>query len=134
MKTMIKWSNQNMQITNQSADQIIGVSVREENGYTPVELLTSSLGLCIFITISRLFERDGITIKENEFTVSVEAFKALRGPSRIEELLVEVSFPAYLEEAYRNKLIHSAEKACTIGNTIKNGAKIMIRDGVIQSE
>src|SRR5690625_902937 len=120
MKTVFNWSNQNMQIKNDN-----GVEIKlGTHGYTPVELLTGSLGLCIFITISKMFERDRVNENVSDFSVTVEAEKAEEGPSRIECFSVAIQMPEQLDDSYRLRLIQSAERACTIGNTIKQGAEI----------
>lgn len=129
MKTVIEWSNKNMQIKNDAGVEINGSDKPSATGYTPIELLTSSLGLCIFITITRMFERDGIEENLEEFSVTVEAEKAKEGRSRIENFLVAIQMPKQLDASYRKKLIKSAERACTVGNTLQHGAEINITDG-----
>lgn len=124
MKTVINWSNQNMQIKNDNGVKITGLDKPSADGYTPIELLTGSLGLCIFITITRMFERDEVVENVSDFSVTVEAEKSKKGPSRIEYFSVAIQMPEQLDVNYRMKLIKSAERACTIGNTIKQGAEI----------
>jgi len=128
MKTIVEWSNKNMQIKNDAGIEINGLDKEGMAGYTPIELLTSSLGLCIFITITRMFERDGIKDNMDEFSVTVEAEKAKGGPSRIENFLVSIQMPKQLDESYRKKLIISAKRACTVGNTLQHGAEITVTD------
>ncbi|MCU4668412.1 OsmC family protein, partial [Bacillus paralicheniformis] len=94
------------------------------DGLTPIELLEASLGMCITISLQKMFERDGIEVLEDEFSVSVSAAKAPEGPSRVEKCSVSVKLPEHLPTDYKKKLITSAERACTIGNTLKRGVTI----------
>ncbi len=76
MKTTVRSTNQTMIITNDNGTQINGGTTSDKHGYTPIQLLTSSLGLCMFITISKLFERDQLELEEEEFSVTVDAKKS----------------------------------------------------------
>lgn len=126
MKTTVRSTNQKMIITNDNGTQINGGTTSDKHGYTPIQLLTSSLGLCMFITISKLFERDQLELEEEEFSVTVDAKKATTGPSRVEQFMIEIEWPKGLDKAYQNKLSKLAERACTIGNTLKNSTTISI--------
>lgn len=96
-------------------------------GLTPVELLESSLGLCTLVVTNRMLKRDGYENVEVEVTVKGE--KATEGPPRVERLELSVSFSGQeLDENYRKKLVKSAEKACTIGNTLRNGTSVTVTD------
>lgn len=128
MKTVVRSGKEGMLIQNNKLYEIKAADVPNSDGFTPIELLTGSLGLCVFISISRMLERDGIKWQEDELNISVTAEKAEKGPSRVEQFKVEVAMPASLDKSYRNKLLRSAEKACTIGNTLKNGATIYLRE------
>ncbi|WP_276577875.1 OsmC family protein, partial [Bacillus thuringiensis] len=66
------------------------------DGLSPIELLDASLGMCITISLQRMFERDGIEVQEDEFSVSVSAAKAPYGPSRVEKCTVSVKLPEHL--------------------------------------
>ncbi|GIN72301.1 hypothetical protein J14TS2_27760 [Bacillus sp. J14TS2] len=112
-------------IYNEAGYQVEASFTAGSTGLNPKELLESSLGLCTTIVIQRMLERDGIELDENDpFSVEVKTVKAADRPSRFEECIVQVSLPDHLPEDYKNKLIKSAEKACTIGNTLKQGLKI----------
>ncbi|PTF65852.1 hypothetical protein BUY34_09090 [Staphylococcus cohnii] len=128
MKTKVTWNQEAMQIQNDEGIQVTGSAKPEESGYTPIELMSSSLGLCLFITISRIFERDQLELDLTQLSVTVDAVKAENGPSRIEQFVVDIELPAGLDSSYRKKIILSAEKACTIGNTLQKGAEINIQD------
>ncbi|WP_413375187.1 OsmC family protein [Alkalihalobacillus sp. 1P02AB] len=125
MVTTVKWKDESMFISNGKNVEINGATIHTNDiGYSPVELITSSLGLCVFISLTKLFERDQIEIEKEQLAVTVSASKAEGSPSRLEKFDVTVQFPTGLDNAYREKLLKSAERACTIGNTIQQGAKI----------
>ena len=128
MKTIVTWSNDQLKTTNHKNDQIITATSAEASGFNPVELLTSALGSCIVISIKKLLDRDGIKFQEKDLVVIVHALKAEKGPSRIEQFSVEINLTLDLEEKYRKRLIKSAERACTVGNTLKTGTTITYID------
>src|SRR5690625_878040 len=128
MKTVINWSNENIQIQNNNGVEVTGFDKFGTDNYSPVELLTGSLGLCVFITITKLFERDGVTENIDDFSVAVDAKKSTKGPSRIESFSVTIQMPEQLDASYRMNLLKSAERACTIGNTLKQGAEINVTE------
>jgi uncharacterized OsmC-like protein len=121
----INHKNGSYQIMNQGDYEIIGSSSAGSDGLTPIELLESSLGLCVSITLHQILERDGFGRPDLEVTVTGK--KAEDSPSRVESFLVDVKLSEQLDEDYSQKLILSAERACTIGNTLKQGVKIQTK-------
>lgn len=128
--TVIKRENKEFGIFNQMGKQVEGAFTPNSKGLSPIELLEASLGLCIVISLQRMFERDDITVLDHEFSVEVSAKKALEGPSRVERCMVTVKFPEHFTAEYKKKLIISAERACTIGNTLKQGLTIDIEETI----
>ncbi|MDL4839515.1 OsmC family protein [Aquibacillus rhizosphaerae] len=92
------------------------------DGYTPFELLCSSVSLCMALSIDALVERDELEIEA--YNIYVEPHKAEGSPSRIERLTVQVELKTNLDEEIKTKLISSAKRACTVGNTLKHGAEM----------
>ncbi|ARD48859.1 OsmC family protein [Sporosarcina sp. P33] len=126
--TTIQQINGEFSIANGNGIQVIGKKAADEEGLSPIELLEASLGLCVAITIKRMLERDGIEVPEDELFVKVAAKKAIKGPSRIEQCVVNVRFPELIASDYRKKLLLSAERACTIGNTLKESVVIRTQE------
>lgn len=124
--TFIKKSNGSFGIYNEAGIQVEGSFAANINGLNPKELLEASIGMCMTIGIQKMFERDGIEVQDDEFSVEVTSIKAPEGPSRFDKFNVTISLPERLPADYKNKLIISAERACTIGNTVKKGAIIDI--------
>lgn len=107
--------------------KLTGAQDKSSAGLTPIELLESSLGLCMLIVMNRMLQRDNYENVEVE--VSIKGKKAEEGPSHVESLELSVSFSGQeLDESYRKKIVKSAEKACTIGNTLRNGTNIRVTD------
>lgn len=83
---------------------------------TPVELLLASIGTCFALSCHAAFastrrERVG-------FEVRVTGRKALQPPSRLETIDLEVTFDAALPPAQALSITASAEKLCTVTNTV----------------
>ncbi|GAB2556797.1 OsmC family protein [Gracilibacillus alcaliphilus] len=134
MKTIVKWSHNSLEISNTKDNQVIGAENAEEQGFTPIELLTGALGQCIVISLSRLLKRDGVSFHEDDLQVTVHAQKAEQGPSRVEQFTVDIKLSLDLDDKYRKRLIKSAERACTIGNTLKTGTQISYIDGEMNND
>lgn len=120
----IKKSDGKYGIYNEAGLQVEGSFSPNLNGLNPKELLEGSIGMCLTIVIQRMFERDGIEVGEDEFSVEVKGIKAEDSPSRFEQFSVHITLPDRLPTEYKNKIIRSAERGCTIGNTLRKGAKI----------
>ncbi len=111
-------------IYNEAGLQLEGSLVPNSNGLSPKELLEASLGLCVAISLQKIFERDNIEVDEKAVSIEVTAVKAQASPSRFEKFDVTIGLPNQFTDEYKQKLILSVERACTIGNTLKNGVTI----------
>ncbi|GGM41718.1 hypothetical protein GCM10011351_29800 [Paraliobacillus quinghaiensis] len=123
MITLKKTKDNPHQITNGKGVLTTGTaSTSEEEGYTPVDYLTSSVSICMGLTLDALIKRDELPV--DGYTINVSAKKAEGRPSRMESIDVEIDFDANLDAKTKDKLIKSAKRGCTIGNTIEQGAAI----------
>lgn len=120
----IKKNNDSFGIYNEVGLQVEGSFSPNMNGLNPKELLEASIGMCLTVVMQRMFERDGVEVKEDEFSVEVKGIKAEDSPSRFESFSVNIVLPEHFSAEYKNKIIRSAERACTIGNTVRKGATI----------
>ncbi|MCH1624176.1 OsmC family protein [Ferdinandcohnia quinoae] len=123
---LIKKENGSFGIYNEVGLQVQGSFTPNSNGLNPKELLEASIGMCLTIVIQKMFERDGVEVHDDEFSVEVTGVKAADSPSRFEHFNVSVSLPEHLPEKYKHKIIVSAERACTISNTVTRGASVKI--------
>lgn len=122
--TVIKQVNGKNSIYNGAGLQLEGSSAPNLNGLSPRELLEASLGLCVAISLQKMFDRDKIEVADNEITIQVKASKAEERASSFEKMDVSIAFPDHFTEKYKKKLLVSVNRACTIGNTLKNGVTI----------
>ncbi|MFS0820626.1 OsmC family protein [Bacillus sp. 1P02SD] len=122
----IKKENGSFGIYNEEGLQVEGSFTPNSNGLNPKELLEASIGMCLTIVIQRMFERDGVEVNDGEFSVEVTGIKAANSPSRFEKFNVSITLPDRLSDEYKRKIIVSAERACTISNTVTRGAQVKI--------
>lgn len=113
-------------IYNEAGFQVEGSFSPNLNGLNPKELLEASIAMCLTIVIEKIFVRDGIEYMDDEFSVEVTSEKAPDSPSRFEKYTVNITLPNHLTDAYKKKVLVSAERGCTISNTIKRGAIVEI--------
>lgn len=118
----VKCDGKQHDIQTESGFNMDGLLSSGERGMSPIELLSSSLGLCISISLKKLLDRDGFDT--HLVFVNVKSIKAEDSPSRIESFDIQITLPEELDAAYKYKLQKSAERACTIGNTLKAGSSV----------
>lgn len=97
-----------------------------EDGFSPRELLEAALGFCTVISLVKLFKRDNMAYEEKGLRVTVEAEKQEGVTNRFTNFVVKVALPAGLPAEYRAKALTIAERACTIGNTLKSEARVQL--------
>ncbi len=122
--TVIKKEQGKVGIYNNAGFQVEGSFSANRDGLNPKELFEASLGLCITIVLNRMLERDGVEVQDDDISIEVNAIKASDSPSRFEQCNVNISLPQHFSQEYKNKLVVSAERACTIGNTLRRGLQI----------
>jgi uncharacterized OsmC-like protein len=122
----IKKENGSFGIYNEAGLQVEGSFNPNSKGLNPKELLEASIGMCLTIVIQRMFERDGVEVHDDEFSIEVTSVKAPDSPSRFEHFNVLITLPEQLTEDYKRKIIVSAERACTISNTVTRGASVTV--------
>lgn len=119
-----RYTNGSYTITNQMGYEMKGLPQPGLMGVTPTELMESSLSLCVSISLQAVLERDGYDLVNLQ--VSVKGIKAEDAPSRLKTFQVDVQLPDKLDDDYRQKLLAIAEKACTMGNTLKENVEIQM--------
>ena len=126
--TLIKQSNGSFGVYNGAGLQVQGSFSPDSEGLNPKEMLEASLAMCTVIVLQRMFERDSVEVGADEFSVEVKAIKAADGPSRFEKCEMTIILPDHFSEEYKKKLIVSAERACTISNTLSKGLVVEIKE------
>lgn len=113
-------------IYNEAGLQVEGSFSPNLNGLNPRELIEASIAMCLTIVIEKIFERDAIEYADDEFSVEVTSEKAPDSPSRFEKFTANITLPSHLTDAYKKKVLVSAERGCTISNTVKKSAIVEI--------
>ncbi|MFB1049768.1 OsmC family protein [Paraliobacillus sp. JSM ZJ581] len=125
MITLKKVKDQPHKVTNQKGVTLIAASSDSElEGYSPMDYLASGVSFCMGLTLDALIKRDNLPIES--YDIEVHVTKADGRPSRLEKLDVEITFDTNLEDKVKEKLIRSAKRACTVGNTIEHGAEVNV--------
>ena len=122
--TIINKVNGVNSIYNGAGLQLEGSLAPNLNGLSPRELLEASLGMCVAISLQKMFERDNIVVEDKDISIEVIATKGENAPSHFEKMDVSITFPNHFSADYKKKLIISVDRACTIGNTLKNSMTI----------
>lgn len=73
--------------------------------FSPTDLVGAALGTCILTTLAIVFEKDGIDLKNSNFTVEKEMAS---DPRRISSLTVKLNLPKNIPATYRDKIVHIA--------------------------
>lgn len=124
--TIIKRAEGQDEIYNGAGMQLIGSHKPNETGLSPRELLEAALGLCVSISMQKIMDYDGIVYDKNAIRVEVTATKPEDKTNRFSDFDVRVTLPPGLEPAYKEKLHSVTERACTIGNTLRHSANVVM--------
>ena len=124
----IEYNNGENEIFNSTGHQLHGSKTAGLPGLNPRELLEAALGLCVSMTLTKILERDGITLEE-PLHIEVTASKAEDGGNLFAKFDVKYDISA-LDEEYRAKLRTLVERGCTISNTLKHASEITLSDTV----
>ncbi|MEK4229714.1 OsmC family protein [Solibacillus sp. FSL H8-0538] len=126
--TTLQWKQGQNEISNGAGMQIIGSKAPDQAGLSPKELLEAALALCVSISMEKILERDEMNVDLNDLKIEVKASKAEGVTNRFTHFETTVEMPANMEEKYKKKLLVIVERACTIGNTITEGATIHVSE------
>lgn len=110
--------------TNDRGDEIRYAVSPSAPGFNPLELLSASLGICTAINLRKELGAAAGAGSARPFEVAVECIKAQELPSRVERMDVSVHLPEGITGAAAEDLVHRAEAACTIANTLLASAGI----------
>jgi uncharacterized OsmC-like protein len=97
-------------------------------GFNPLELLSASLGICTAINLRKDLSGAAGGGSASPFEIAVECVKAQDQPSRVERMDVSIHLPEGITGAAADEIVHRAEAACTIANTLLAGAEVATRD------
>jgi uncharacterized OsmC-like protein len=124
--TYVKITNGKMEIGNGAGIQAAASGEPNQAGLSPRELLEAAVALCVVKSIRAVLDRDQTAYDPDEIGAEAIASKEGDVANRFAKLEVRVKLPSNLDDAYRKKLLIVAERACTIGNTIRHGAAVTL--------
>ena len=125
MIKLVKNKDQVHEITNDKNVMTAGAaqdSVIE--GYSPIDYITSSVAMCMALTLDAVLDRGEIEV--DSYEIKTSATKANTSPSRLERIDVDIAFKGNIDDATKEKLVLIAKRGCTIGNTIEHGAPVKV--------
>lgn len=97
-------------------------------GFNPLELLSASLGICAAINLRKELGAIAGGGDVALFEVVVDCIKAPDLPSRVEQLDLVVRLPEGVTGEVADGVVHRAEAACTIANTLLVSTRITTRN------
>jgi uncharacterized OsmC-like protein len=103
---------------NDRGDEIRYAVSPSASGFNPIELLSASLGICTAINLRKELGAASGGAPASPSDVAVECVKAPDLPSRVEKLEVVVGLLEGITGAMADGVVHRAEAACTIANTL----------------
>jgi uncharacterized OsmC-like protein len=112
---------------NDRGDEIRYAVSPSAPGFNPLELLSASLGICTAINLRKELGATVVGAGTSSFEVAVECVKAQDLPSRVERMDVSVHLPDSITAVAADDVVHRAEAACTIANTLLAAAEITTR-------
>lgn len=98
---------------------------------TPVELLLASIGTCFALSCWAAFSARGL--ERVGFEVNIVGHKAAQLPSRLSSIDLAVTFDARLPLAQAHAISASAERSCTVTNTLTSQPSCTVRVDVANS-
>lgn len=125
--TTIRYKNGQNEIFNEAGRQALGSTSAGKEGLNPKELLEASLGLCVSINLIEALKEKGVFVPEGGIDINITASKAPGVTSHFTDFDVRVAFPD-VSPSDKEKIIAAIEEDCTIGNTLRNLPKIVLRD------
>jgi uncharacterized OsmC-like protein len=111
---------------NGRGDEIRLAASPSQHGFTPLELQSAALGICTAITLRDELARVAGTRAVPPFELAVQGAKADDQPSRLVRIEVSVTFPDGVPARERPGVLHRADAACTIANTLRSRPEISL--------
>lgn len=125
MIKLVKNKDQAHEITNDK--NVISIGAAQDSateGFSPIDYITSSVAMCMALTLDAVLDRGDIEV--DSYEIKTSAIKANTSPSRLEKIDVEIEFKGNVDDATKEKLVLIAKRGCTIGNTIEHGAPVNV--------
>lgn len=98
-------------------------------GFNALDLLYASLSSCMVMSARIAARKLGLTERITAYEVQVRGEKTVHEPYRITRFDVHFMLAGDLTEAERHELAEMAEAMCTVSNTLKASADIVLTIG-----
>lgn len=126
MITLKRGPKQPYEITNDAGSAQLAASANNEfEAFNPGDFLNSSIATCVALNLDSLIERDQLDIPGYSIEVSGTRAEDAR-PRRLGHFDLHVKFDGEIDDKVRERLVKSAKRACTMGNTVEHGAPINV--------
>jgi len=114
------------QVRSDTGGEIEVVSGVTTPGFSPVDLLHAALASCLAFSLRTAATRLGLAAALDEVQVHVTGEKALAGSSRVARFLIRFDISGSIDALQRQALIAAAEEICTVSNTLRGNAELVI--------
>ncbi|MDR6635045.1 putative OsmC-like protein [Phyllobacterium sp. 1468] len=114
-------------VTSETGGKIGVVTSVSEPGFSPIDLLYSSLSACIALSARIAASRLGVADRLGEVRVHVTGEKAHEGPSRIARFDISIEIDGELDSATKQEIVEAAEEICTVSNTLRGDADFVTK-------
>ncbi|WP_457299873.1 OsmC family protein [Phyllobacterium sp. P5_D12] len=114
-------------VTSETGGKIGVVTSVSEPGFSPIDLLYSSLSACIALSARIAASRLGVADRLGEVRVHVTGEKAHEGPSRIAHFDISIEIDGELDNATKHEIVEAAEEICTVSNTLRGNADFVTK-------
>ncbi|WP_395517669.1 OsmC family protein [Pseudorhizobium flavum] len=95
-------------------------------GFTPIDLLYSSLASCLAISARIAASELRLLDRLEVVTVQVAGDKAEDGPGRIGEIFCELTVKGNFDPAQLAQIVKRAEEICTVSNTLRQSPAMCV--------
>lgn len=95
-------------------------------GFNAIDLLYASLSACLVMSARIAARKTGLANRITAYEVTVSGEKTPEAPYRITRFDVHMKLSGDLSEAERIEVAHEAEAMCTVSNTLKAGANVIL--------
>ncbi|MQT15164.1 OsmC family protein [Segnochrobactrum spirostomi] len=97
-----------------------------EPGFSPIDLLHSSLAACLVLSAKIAANRLGVADRIVAFKATVGGEKAADAPSRIARFDVAIEIEGDIDDETRRRIVEEAETICTVSNTLHGHPQITV--------
>jgi uncharacterized OsmC-like protein len=114
------------EIVSETGGQLDIAAGASEAGFSPLDLLFSSLASCLVLSARIAASRLGLIKHFSRAVVQVTGDKSHDEPFHMERFTVRIAVEGELTQQQKVQIIHLAEEICTVSNTLKNSTNLVL--------